>query len=365
MNLALHLPINSVSFGQVSSMILRVLYDREKAGNTDLDFCLFPIGGVDLSSQAVTEDFQRWVGSKIIKGLESHSKTTPLFKLWHLNGSLESYSNKQTLLTFYELDNPTKVELNIARNNKLCLSSQYACDVFKMFGIDASLIPLAFDKFNFKSTDKKYNTDERVVFNICGKMERRKHHAKSIQTWIKKYGNNTKFSLQCATFNPFLNDQQNNDMIRQILEGKEKPFNVHFYPMMKENAIYNDFLNSANIIIGMSGGEGWGLPEFHSIALGKHAVLLNAHSYKTWANDSLATLVQPNGKISAVDNIFFKQGEAFNQGQIFDWNTDEFINACETAVAKFQSNPINTAGLELQTKFSSDIFVDNVIKLSI
>jgi hypothetical protein len=58
---------------------------------------------------------------------------------------------------------------------------------------------------------------------------------------------------------------------------------------MNENSIYNEFLNSADIILGMSGGEGFGLPEFQSIALGKHAVLLNAHAYKTWAPSEIPT----------------------------------------------------------------------------
>jgi hypothetical protein len=233
-----------------------------------------------------------------------------------------------------------------------------------MFGIEAHLLPLAFDRFNFKTLEKKYYADERIVFNVCGKLERRKHHSKIIQTWIKKFGDNPKYALQCATYNPFLNEQQNNELIRQILEGKPKPFNVQFFPMMRENLVYNDFLNSAHIVLGMSGGEGWGLPEFHSIAMGKHAVLLNAHGYKTWADDTVATMVKSNGKISAVDNIFFKQGEAFNQGQIFDWNPDDFVAACELAIAKVRKSPVNTAGLELQTKYSGDVFVDNVIKLA-
>ncbi len=56
---------------------------------------------------------------------------------------------------------------------------------------------------------------------------------------------------------------------------------------MQKNSLYNDYLNSANIILGMSGGEGWGLPEFQSVALGKHAVILNATGYKDWATEKI------------------------------------------------------------------------------
>jgi hypothetical protein len=363
MKLALHLPINSVSFGQVSTLFLRTLYERELAGNKELDICLFPIGPVDLSSQSIKDNFPQWIQGKIAKAFESHSKDTPIFKLWHLNNSLESFSRNQTLFTFYELDNPTKVEINTAKNSRILLSSQYAIEVFKVFGIDATYVPLAFDSFNFKPLNKKYHEDGRIVFNLCGKFERRKHHAKIIQTWIKKYGGNHKYFLQCATYNPFMNEQQNNDLIRQVVG--DKPFNVNFYPMMQENHVFNDFLNSANIIIGMSGGEGWGLPEFHSIAMGKHAILLNAHAYKSWAKPDMATFVNPSGKITSVDNMFFRQGDMYNQGNIFDWNQDDFLAACETAIAKFQANPINEAGKELATQYTRDRFTDTVVKLAL
>src|ERR1700693_3018211 len=132
MKLALHLPINSVSFGQVSTVLLRTLFEREKAGKLDFDLFLFPIGGVDVSSQSVNQEFVTWLQSKLSKTFESYSRDIPVFKLWHLNGSLESFGKQQTLFSFYELDNPTKIELNIAKNNRLCLSSEYARDVFKM-----------------------------------------------------------------------------------------------------------------------------------------------------------------------------------------------------------------------------------------
>ena len=49
-------------------------------------------------------------------------------------------------------------------------------------------------------------------------------------------------------------------------KGKEY-FNINFLGMMQKNSLYNDFLNSGNIVLGMSGAEGWGLPEFQSVVL--------------------------------------------------------------------------------------------------
>jgi hypothetical protein len=362
MKLGLHLPINSVSFGQVSTLLLRTLHEREKNGNTEIDWFLYPIGGIDLSSQKEDQEFNQWLQSKLSKTFESYSRDIPVFKLWHLDGSLESVSRQQSLLSFYELDRPTKLELNIARNNKMYFSSKYTCDVFNIFGVDSQYLPLAFDSYNFKRIEKPFHLDNRIVFNVCGKFEKRKHHAKVIKAWIKKFGGDRRYVLQCAVYNPFFSEQQNSQIIQQLVGG-QKPFNVSFFPLMKENLIYNDFLNSAHISIGMSGGEGWGLPDFQSVCLGKHAVLLNAHAYKSWATPESVVFVNPTEKIDAADGVFFKTGNPTNQGNIFDFNEDEFIAGCEAAIKRVQANPVNTAGLKLQEEYSKEKFADNIISI--
>lgn len=98
MKLNLHLPINSTSFGQTSTLILRTLFDEIKQGKrSDDDFSVSPLGQVDLKTQDVPEDFNFWLNEKMNMSLRSHNRNTPTFKLWHLNGSMESMSEKQTL----------------------------------------------------------------------------------------------------------------------------------------------------------------------------------------------------------------------------------------------------------------------------
>lgn len=360
MKLAFNLPLNPVSFGQVSTLLLRTIFEREREGIEKHDVYFFPIGPINLGSQQVDQSFHEWVKEKTINGLENYTRDIPVFKLWHLNGSLESFSEKQSLLTFYELDQPTKVELNVVKNNKVFFSSNYSCQVFNSLGAKTKYMPLAFDSFNFSQKNKKYFRDERVTFNICGKFEKRKHHSKVIKAWIKKYGNNPKYSLQCAIFNPFLNEEQNHQIVMSLIDGN-KPFNVNFFPMMQENSVYNDFLNSADIIIGMSGAEGFGLPEFQSIAIGKHAILMNAHAYKDWASEDVACFVDPSGKTPAYDGMFFQPNQIYNQGNIFDFNEEEFLNACEKVIEKVQKNRLNEKGLELQNKYTKENFLQQII----
>ena len=112
----------------------------------------------------------------------------------------------------------------------------------------------------------------------------------------------------------------------------------------------------------MSGGEGWGLPEFQSTALGKHAVILNAHGYKEWANEINSVLVEPKGTIDSHDGKFFKQGEFFNQGNFFDWEEDDFLDACDQAIGRCAIEPVNEYGIQLQRDFTYEKTLDELLK---
>ena len=347
-----------VSFGQTSIGILREIRNR------GLEPFIFPIGGsLDLGCETDPDDFKGWLIPRLKASGKSYNKDIPIIKLWHLNGGLESFGRKQALISFYELDSPTEEEKNIGRNqDKLIFSSEYTCEVFKEAGVESNFIPLAFDTNNFKETGKKYFNDGRITFNLCGKFEKRKHHSKIIKAWLKEFGDNNELFLQCSLYNNFLKPEVNNSLVMATLEG-QRHTNVSFLNYMEKNSTYNDYLNSSNIIIGMSGGEGWGLPEFHSVGLGKHAVILNAHAYKGWADETNSILVEPSGKIDAYDDTFFQKGQAFNQGQIFDWKEEDFIEACHKAIERVKTNRINEAGQLLKDKFSYKRMVDSLLNL--
>jgi hypothetical protein len=355
--LAFNLPLNPTSLGQVSFSILRELFNRKEMIN------LFPIGGVDLSTQKEDQNFFSWIQNSINSSVREHSKNIPVFKLWHLTGSLESYSNKQVLLSFYEVDSPTSTEINIIKNNeKVLLSSNYAVSIFKSLGLsNVDFIPLAFDSLHFQKTPKK--TNNGIQFGLFGKLEpQRKRHLKTLSLWAKKYGNNPKYVLNCAIFNHFLDPSLQSQIIHQALNG-QRYWNINFLNYMPSNESYNDLLNNIDIVLAMSGGEGWGLPEFQSVALGKHCLGLNAHAYKEWMNKDNSVLIQPNGKIPCYDNMFFKQGMEFNQGNIFDWNEDDFLNGLSEVEMRYLNNPVNTEGLKLQEQFTYSKMVDNILDI--
>jgi len=211
-------------------------------------------------------------------------------------------------------------------------------------------LELGFDKDNFYDTKKSYLNPDIIVMGLAGKAEPlRKAHEKILRAWVKKYGNNRRYMLHAAIYNPFLRPEDNNNLIHQMLEGK-KYWNINFLPYMQTNTEYNEFINSVGIMLGVSRGEGRDLPVFHAVGLGKHCVGLRAHAYLDYLNDENAVLIEPRGKIRAVDGIFFHDQPNFNTGHFFDWEADEFLDACDSAIRRYEQNKVNVKGLELQKR---------------
>jgi glycosyltransferase involved in cell wall biosynthesis len=347
-NFSLEFPINNLSFGNCSINLLREFFKK------GLNPPIFLIGEkADVSSfDSIELEFVKWIERNAKTANEKHSRNSTSIKLWHINGSMSSVSKKQNLFTFYELDSPTELEINTLKNqDKVLVSSSYTKEVFEQNGIsNVTHCPLGFDSHSFKKLERKKNED-KIIFGLAGKLEKRKQHHKVLKAWAKKYGNNPMYMLNCAITNPFLQQDQQASAISSILENKNY-FNINFLPFIHRNSEYNHYLNSNDIIIGMSAGEGWGLPEFQSLCLGKHGVILNAHAYKDWANKENCVMVEPSSKIESYDGVFFHKGAPVNQGMYYDWNEDEFISACETAEKRYSKSKLNKEGEKLKEEFS-------------
>lgn len=352
-------PINSVSFGYCSTCILLELFQRKTEIN------LFPIGPVDLTSYPAakrTTGFEEWLKQSIFYAHEKYSRAVKTFKLWHIKDSEQGYGDKRNLFTFHELNSITRLEKNILNNqDTIFVTNKYAKSVMEGNGVKPEIVvaPLGFDARHFKKIDKRTYADDRITFGLFGKLESaRKRHTKIIQNWIKKFGNDRRYQLHLHVTNPHLTPEQNNSLLSQIIGNK--PFNVNVLPYVQDLDIYNRCINAVDIVMD-AGTEGWSLPSFHSVALGKHAVLLNFAGLAEWGNSNNSVQVEVDSMIEPYDNIFFHKGGNCNQGLIADFRDDEFIFACETSISRFLANPVNFAGLELQEKFTWGRAVDTIL----
>tara|TARA_Y100000592_G_C5482355_1_gene326435 strand:- start:3783 stop:4793 length:1011 start_codon:yes stop_codon:yes gene_type:complete len=330
---------------------------------SNTDITLFPIGeSMDFSTfDKLDKDFLDWIKYAFDSRLNNLDSNAKSLQLWHINGSENRVTKNQTLFTFYELDEPTQTEVNLVKQQDKCIfSSKYAADQFKDKGCEnAYAVPLGFDE-DFGPTDKSYLKD-RIHFGLMGKFEKRKHTAKIVKAWLKKYGNNYKYQLTCCITNPFIKPEQMNQILGQLLEGKHYG-NINFLPFLKTNSEVNDFLNSIDIdLTGLSGAEGWNLPSFNSTCLGKWSTVLNCTSHKDWANSDNSILVEPEGKESAEDGMFFSKGLPFNQGNIHSVSEEKIVSAMELAEKKAKTK--NTKGEELKSVFSYSNTLKEIIKI--
>ena len=148
--------------------------------------------------------------------------------------------------------------------------------------------------------------------------------------------------------------------IRNILEGKRYG-NINFLPFLPKNSQVNDFINSIDIDLGgLSGAEGWNLPSFNASCLGKWSIVLNATSHTDWATPENSILIDPDGKQEVYDNIFFKKGAEFNQGNIYTFNDDELISAMEKAESICKN--VNIEGEKLKDKFTYKNTLEKILQ---
>lgn len=355
MKLLINAPINALSFGNVSVNILRELYKRQ------IDLTFFPIGDkAELEAyDKIDRDFIKYLQSCTNDRFNKINKNLPSLKLWHIFGSETRYTKNQSLFTFHEVSEVTSIEKNLLNlQDRIFVSSNYTKSIFELNGIsNVTYVPLGFDT-DFYVTNRSY-LPEKIHFGLMGKFENRKNTARIIKTWLKLFGNKSEYQLTCAITNPFLDKSRFQNELLKIMDGKHYN-NVNFLPYMQINSEVNDFLNSIDIDLGgLSGGEGWNLPSFNATALGKWSVVLNATAHKDWATKDNCILVEPSSLKDCYDDIFFKKGQAFNQGQFFDITDQEMENAIQKSVS-YAKTP-NTEGLKLQKQFTYEKTVETIL----
>jgi len=353
MKLLVEAPLNRLSLGNVSYNVIRELRKR------GVDIGIFPIGNTDLDAYQPPEEFQAYLQDAVNNRFNYLKPDIPCLKIWHLNGSENRKNKNQHLLTFYECNQPTPIEVKLAEaQDTTFFCSSAARDHFARRGAEnVEFAPLGFDE-DFGVTNKPYLKDT-IHFGLMGKFEHRKHTGKIIKTWAKRYGNDNKYQLSCCINNPFFKEGQMQGVITNALEG-QRYTNINFLPHLQKNSEVNELLNAIDIdLTGLSGGEGWNLPAFNATCLGKWSVVLNATSHKDWATEKNSILLEPSGEMTAVDGIFFQKDADFNQGTFHTWTEEEALWAMGKAEEKV--GQINTEGQKLAEGFTYANTVDTIL----
>jgi glycosyltransferase involved in cell wall biosynthesis len=354
MNINLELPINGLSFGQVSFGLLKEFFNRKFLPN------LFPIGQVDLQAYDIDKPFFDWLQFCCQKAHANFSRKFPTIRLWHLIESERRLSDKTILWTFHETDSLTKTEKNIIRNNDLVLfSSNYSYEIAKSEGLEnVGVCHPYFDSHNVKE-DNNIQKIDAINFLLIGKFEKRKHTRKIIRIWKKLFGNDKRYRLNCLIDNPFIQKDQWSEILNEVFEGSV-PWNVNLISRQDKNSDVNKLMNSCDIdLSGLSGAEGFNLPLFNMLSLNKVCVAMDAHAHSDFINNGNSVIVKPSQKIPIYDDAFFKLGNIVNQGNMFDFDDKEVEDKILEAVEFFNSGEKSIS--TLPSVFSVQNTVDTLL----
>jgi len=365
MEFSIELPLNQTGLGQVGVGVAIELYERSLYPN------IFIIGDPNFQYSNVPEGFLDWLKLCTDKALRKYKRDQPSIKIWHIQGSHERLTDNAKLYTVTETDTITAVEKNIlSQYNRVAVPSNYSKQIFETQGLNAvHYIPNFYDGRVFSKVEaQRKGLKDVTIFGIFGKMEKRKRTAETIKAWVAKFGGDKRYRLNCHVFNHYFMQAHRIDpkfaekAHRQAIEqqiGAELPWNVEFFSFLNKEEM-NLAMNAADIHVSLSGGEGFNLPLFHGLALGKRAVALNEHAHQDYCTSENCVLVEPSGKEECYDGMFFHKEANFNQGNIFKFEQDAAIAGFEAAINR--SIPDPKLGEELREKFSVQKTVDELLK---
>lgn len=354
-------PVSQLSLGQVSFNLLRELYKRK------VQVAFFPIGNPDFSPFKIDPQFGAWLEQAANNRYARLDRKVPTLKVWHIRDSESRISDKQALLSFIETDSPTVEEVSIV-NHQDCtfFTSSEAVNNFLTFGAsNVFYTPLGIDE-DFVPSENRL-VDENITHWICiGKHEWRKLTDAKILAWMKKYGGNKDHQLTLCVNNPFYQKQtcgfNTEDLLNRLFAAVGgKPFNVNVLPHLKTNAEMLRVHQAADLdISAISRGEAACIPGMVSTALGKWAAVTNCTGHKDWATNENSLLIEPTGMVKASDNFFFRPGDKFNQGNMYDFS-NEIIEESLVELEKLAKTP-NPEGQKLKNTHTYSIMLDKMFE---
>lgn len=368
--LNVHAALNPLSMGQVGFNLVRELYRRK------VRCAIFPYGGVDLSAYRIDPQFGAWLTQAINERYTRIDRKIPTLNCWHVRDSEMRLSDRQITLSFHETDQATPHEVGIVnQQDHTFFTSSWTVDNFLTFGAqNVSFVPLGLDE-DFTPAIQRLVPPDVTHWVLVGKWEDlRKMTGTKIAAWMKRYAGNREHQLTLCVDNPFYQKRVHpngqvegfdmNDLYARLFNSadwqKAKPFNVNILPHLKTNAEMNQLYQSADIdLSGYARAEGWNIPAFTATALGKWSIVSNVSAHKDWATASNSVLVEPTGAIKAVDNLFFREGDQFSQGNVADFAPEAFDEALVRA-EKLAKTP-NVEGAKLRTTHTYAKTVDAIL----
>lgn len=339
--LNLSCPINKLSYGYVSTNILRELY------RLDNKISLFPIGRVEYEK----EDEQVVLSS--LQNSHLWNKYTPSLKIFHQNLLAEHpISSKKIGFPIFELDQFNKIEKHhLSSQDEIFVCSQWAKDIVlnNNIGVDVKVIPLGVNKEIFHYKENKINRGKVVFLNI-GKWEKRKGHDLLARAFYEVFNKVDDVELWMVPKNYFISPELENkwvDYYKSNLGNKVKIIG----PLDNAKQIA-EIIQKSDVGLFPFRSEGHCLPLLEMLSCGKRVVTTNYSGPTEYLNKDNSVTIDPDGLEYALDDVFF-----FGDGSWAKLGESYYRAFCEALWAEYElakknGKQVNNFGLITSGEYS-------------
>lgn len=293
MNITLNAPINKLSYGYVSTYILKELSKNNTVS-------LFPIGNIEFEPQHKDCILQALDNAK------SFDYNAPCIRIYHQFSLAEMPKcSKRIGFPIFELDTFKHLEKHhLSSCDELFVCSSWAKEVCINNGITIPIhvVPLGVDTKTFVPSVASIKT---TTFLNIGKWEIRKGHDILIEAFKRAFstdaGSTDDVLLIMCCENPFLTVEG-----RMAWERTYKNPKIRIVPRLQKHSDVAKLMSMADCGIFPSRAEGWNLEALEMLASGKKLIITDYSAHTEFCSSDNAMLVDIDDVEPAVDNIWFR-----------------------------------------------------------
>jgi len=343
MILNINAPINTTSYGYVSSNIIRELH---QLGH---DVRYIPIGQTSPDDEIfshIKSPLYRW----------DYSYTAPCLKIWHQHDLGGFYGKGIRIgMPIFELEKFNNIELhNLNNPDRLYVCSSWAKNVVEEQIVcdpsNVKVIPLGVDLDIFKPCNLPET--EKTIFGNFGKWETRKGHDVLPEIFNMAFEKKDDVLLVMMPSNPFLTQQQTSDWILKYKDTKLGDKIVFIDRQKNQRAVYK-IMSQIHCGIFPSRAEGWNLEALELLSCGRHLIITEVTAHTEFCNPDNSLLINMSNEYEPAKDVKFFDGSfkwrKFGKNQI-----DQAVEYMRFIHKKNKEGSlyINKSGIDTANNFS-------------
>lgn len=338
--LNLHCPINTTSYGYVSSYFLKGLSENG-----------YDVRHVPISQNSPDPELRSKINDLLNRPFD---KNAPSLKIWHQH-DLHTVCGRSTSVGFpiFELENFSSPEaLSMSYPDFLFVCSDWAKGVASQVrDVDSIfVVPLGYDEEIFKPI--RLPETKTTIFANFGKFEKRKGHDILSYAFSKAFSTDDNVALIMMPSNPFLNQDELNSWVN-LYRSCPMANRIQFIGRQESQRMVYNIMTQVHCGVFPARAEGWNLEALELLACGRHLIITNCTGHTQFCNEHNSNLINVDDNFEdAHDNKFF-----FGQGK---WRTfgndqiDQLVEHMRNVHKKHQNGELllNTAGVLSAEQFT-------------